>query len=316
MTEIATESDAPDLPSPPSRRSRAPSGASGAGAIAAAAVCGGLLAGAGWFAWGPARLNGALQDLTSEDPAVLKGAQDRLAASKEAVQLRLPELSGSSNPLQRRRAVRAAGALGLKDDAETLEIVKKASTDTDPLVRRDALDCLKGFANAGSAEALKALLDLASKEGTAASEALVDALGEAAPPSDPGKGMLADRGLELLSAPHPSPRLRAALVRSVGMVLLGKEPSADAERILHGLLASAADPSPEVRSALDSVLRQLQGPRAVPLALGALEHADPWVRLWGETVLRSATGKHAGSDPLGAEAARKAGAEQWKTLTR
>ena len=320
MTEIATDEAAPDLPPPSApRRGRSPSAAGGTGAAAAAVVCAALLAAAGWFAWRPVRLNAILRDLTSADPAARKAAEDRLPSSKEAVVALLPELSASPSPAQRRRAVRAASALDLKDDPAGMDLLKRAASDPDPSVREDAMACLGRFANAGSTEALKALLDLtrqSAKDGADVPPGLIEALGEAAPPSEQGRSLLADQGLDLLG--HPSPKVRSALLRSLGMALLGRtgEPSPETNKLLHGLLASAADPDAEVRAALDAVLRQMQGPKAVPFALGALDHPDPWVRLWGETTLRVATGKSAGYDPFGPEAERRAAAEQWKGLAK
>lgn len=315
MTEIAADEDAPAPPAP--RRGHAPSGASGAGALAASAVGAALLAGAGWFAWGPARLNGALEDLLAADPAIRKAAQESLAARKEAAVARLPELAASPNPLQRRRAVLAAAALDLKDDPAVLELVGKAASDPDPSVREAALACLGGFTNGGSPGALKALLDLCKPSEPALPPGLAEALGEAAPPSEQGRSLLAERGLELLAS-HPSPKLRSALLRSLGMLLAARtgDPAPEALKLLQGLVASASDPDPEVRSALDAVLRQMQGAKAVPFALAALESPDAWVRLWGESVLREATGKGAGSDPLGPEEARRSASEQWKALAR
>ena len=55
--------------------------------------------------------------------------QVTVSTTPDAASRLIGELAVSPNPLQRRRAVLAAGALDLKDDAQALELVRKAASE-------------------------------------------------------------------------------------------------------------------------------------------------------------------------------------------
>ena len=325
MTEVAADANVPDIPPLPRRAGRGGSGSGGFGATLIALVATGLLLTAGGLAWRPARFSGALQALADENPAAQEAARKTLLDMKDYAATRLGAVAMSPAAPQRLRAMRGIRILGLKDDRALGELVRKAAADEkeDPAVRSEAVSCLGQFANDGSKDALSALLDLAEKPSVTLREDLSGALGEMQLPGEEGKLLLVERALKALGpTPHSDPRIRGAYLKALRNHLTGwlgtpeAAPSEQALKTLQAAVWRAADEEAGIRLEADALLRQIQEPKRIALALDCLPHEDPWIRVWAEATLSDLSGRCAGFDPFGPEGERKAAAEKWRALVK
>lgn len=316
MTEVSTD-DMPDVPAPSRARVRAggrPRGSTGAVVLAVAAA--GAVAAAVVLGQRPARFNGTLEALAAGDPSAEAAAREALTGMADYATARIPPLLADPSPLQRLRGVRAAETLDLK---ETAAAMAGLASDPDPSVRAAAAHALGHFASGGDASALKSLLDLADKPGSG--PAVTEAVGRLSLAAEGARLLLAERAAKALGASslHPDAAVRTAYLQALTAMLIDRLSASDGAAplpLLQAIVASAADPSPAVRSEADAALRQVPAARRATLAADCLDHADPWIRVWAEGTLRTASGACQGHDPFAPEADRRAGAEAWKAWTK
>lgn len=214
-----------------------------------------------------------------DDPlAALARMEDARRLSRPAVE----QLLKSPDVVVRRRALLALGRVG---DAEALEPLKTALTDSDAEMRQVALTSigmLESSAHDDAERVLKAFLELSQK--TADRRAAIEALGRV--------GSQGSIGPILAAIESPDPAMRASAARALGhMAIRGREPG---EQAAVAVASHLEDSDARVRLAVAFALSRSKGltdaaknPIGAALERALRRDADVEVRIMAARALGS-----------------------------